>query len=93
MGSPLIRQSMISLLQSFPPSKEIDELPYCGLSSSKEVDDFLPAGFSQVMKLMISLNPFAYCGLSCNKEIDDFLTAEPPPVRTSMISLLWSVLQ
>ena len=42
---------MISLLQSFPPSKEIDEIPYCGLSSSKEVDDFLPAGFSQVMKL------------------------------------------
>ena len=44
---------MISLLQSFPPSKEIDEIPYCGLSFSKEVDDFLPAGFSQVMKLMI----------------------------------------
>ena len=53
MGSPLIRKSMISLLQSFPPSKEIDEIPYCGLSFSKEVDDFLPAGFSQVMKLMI----------------------------------------
>ena len=45
VGSPLIRKSMISLLQSFPPSKEIDEIPYCGLSFSKEVDDFLPAGF------------------------------------------------
>ena len=83
--------------------KELSTPPHCRVSSSKDIDAFLTTELPPARILMILLcGNYAgsahaiwhsfLCWAYSNRNLKNSLTVDPPPVRISIISLLWGLL-